>query len=58
MLAPSKAQMEMNAIEAERRIFAALARSVPAATDVVYRVGQEGIVYQEKRVMNTACKGN
>lgn len=48
MLVLSEAQVEMNKILAERRILAALTRSIPAATDVVYRVGQEVLVYQER----------
>ena len=48
MLAPSRAQMEMNAVVAQRRILAALTRSIPAATDLVLEIGQEILVYQER----------
>ena len=48
MLAFSRAQMEMNAVVAERRILAALTRSIPAATDFVLEIGQEVLVYQER----------
>ena len=48
MVALSKAQMEMNAVIAERRILAALARSIPTATDFVFEIGQEVLVYQER----------
>ena len=47
-LALSKAQMEMNAVVAERRILAALTRSIPTATDFVFELGQEVLVYQER----------
>ena len=48
MLALSKAQMEMNAVVTERRILAALPRSIPTATNVVFEIGQEVLVYQER----------
>ena len=40
--------MEMSAVVAERRILAALTRSIPTATDFVFEMGQEIVVYQER----------
>ena len=42
------AQMEINAIIAERRILRALNRDIPPASDRVYRLGDEVLVYTEK----------
>ena len=48
MLALAKAQMERNAVVAERRILAALTRSIPTKTDFVAEIVQEVLVYQEE----------
>ena len=41
------AQMEMNAIVAERRIQAALTRQIPPAADRTYQLGDEVLVFSE-----------
>ena len=38
----------MDAVVAERRILAALTRSIPAATDLVLEIGQEVLLYKER----------
>ena len=48
MLARSMAQLEMNAVVAERRILAALFRSIPTEADLAFEIGQEVLVYQER----------
>ena len=48
MLALSKAQLGRNAVVAERCILAALTKSIPTATDYVFELGQEVLVYQER----------
>ena len=42
------AQMEMNAIVAERRVQAALTRQIPPAADRVYQLGDEVLVFSEQ----------
>ena len=49
MLALSKAQMEINAVVAERRILAALTRIIRTAIDFVFEIGQEVLVYERRR---------
>lgn len=44
-----KSQKEMNSIIAERRILAALTRNVRPASDRVYRLGDEFLVFSEKK---------
>lgn len=43
-----EAQMEMNAIVAEKRISTALSKNVPAAADRNYHPGEEVLVYRKK----------
>ena len=47
MKALSEAQMEMNSIISERRVSKILHRNIPQATDQVYRVGEDVLVYRE-----------
>ena len=44
----STVQMEMNAINAERRVLAALNPKIPPAFDRVYNLGDEILVFSEQ----------
>jgi hypothetical protein len=49
MAALAAAQMEMSAIVSENRITAALVHKIPSSVDRTYEVGEEVLVFREKK---------